>query len=83
MIVIYGNGNEVKINAKTSSWSDENRLEMIEDKIYFNGKVITYLPSDDKNMNVSVVNGRLYMNGYEWIDGKWVRNLRALWHLYF
>lgn len=33
--------------------------------------------------NISVINNKIYINGYELIRGKWKKTLRALWHKYF
>lgn len=53
-----------------------------------NGKVIVNnveydLPNKSKASSVTVVNGKVYINGYELVNGKWKRTLTALWHLLF
>ena len=33
--------------------------------------------------NVTMINGHIFVNGYEYKNGQWKRTLRALWHLWF
>lgn len=56
-------------------------VTLIGDAIYFGGKK---LPDPPRGVSyVNIVNDRVYVNGYEYIDGKWKRTLSALWHKYF
>lgn len=32
---------------------------------------------------ISIINGQLYVDGREYVDGKWNRTLAATWHKYF
>lgn len=32
--------------------------------------------------NVTVINDKCYIDGYELVDRKWKRTLKALWHKY-
>lgn len=36
-----------------------------------------------RNSNLTTSNDKIYLNGYEWKDGKWKRTLTALWHRIF
>lgn len=39
-----------------------------------------------KNMrgnNITTINGKCYIDGYELVKGKWKRTFWALWHLIF
>lgn len=47
-----------------------------------NGKKIPYPPGSSGN-NVTMINNRVFINGYEYKDGQWKRTLRALLHLWF
>lgn len=53
-----------------------------KDKIVVNGATIANPPKFKAN-SVTIVGNRLFVGGYEYIDGKWKRTLRALWHRWF
>ena len=36
-----------------------------------------------KGYNSTLIGNRVYLNGYELVDGKWKKTLRALWHKWF
>jgi hypothetical protein len=40
-------------------------------------------PCPAKGHNSTVINGKVYIDGYELIDGKWKKTLRALWYRWF
>ena len=40
-------------------------------------------PAPCKGHNSTVINGKVFIDGYEYKKGKWRRTLRALWHLWF
>ena len=40
-------------------------------------------PVPSKGYSSTVINGKVYIDGYEFRNGKWKRTLRALWHLLF
>ena len=50
-------------------------------KVIINGVELPPVPS--KGYNSTVIDGKVYIDGYEFKDGKWRRTLRALWHLLF
>ena len=61
-----------------------NGLIICHNTIRYNGAVLPNPPGfKSNNHNVAQVDNRLYINGYEWKDGKWKRTLKALWHLMF
>jgi hypothetical protein len=33
--------------------------------------------------SVTTINGKVYIDGYEYKNGKWKKTLRAWWHLWF
>lgn len=33
--------------------------------------------------NITIINNRVYVNGYEYKNGTWKKTLAALWHKYF
>ena len=54
---------------------------IIGDKVIVNGVELPPVPS--KRYSSTVINGKVYIDGYEFKDGKWKRTLKALWHLWF
>ena len=54
---------------------------VIGNKVIVNGVELPPVPS--KGYNSTVINGKVYIDGYEFKNGKWKRTLRALWHLWF
>lgn len=52
-------------------------------KVIVDGATLPPCPSKSKQINSVVVNDRIYMNGYEFVNDKWKRTIRALWHLWF
>lgn len=53
-----------------------------KDRIVVNGVTIP-VPQKFKANSVTIVKHRLLVGGYEYINGKWKRTLRALWHKWF
>lgn len=54
---------------------------VIGNKVIVNGVELPPVPS--KGHNSMIINGKVYIDGYEFKNGKWKRTLRALWHLWF
>lgn len=40
-------------------------------------------PCPASGHNITIINNKVYANGYELIDGKWKRTLKALWYKFF
>lgn len=40
-------------------------------------------PAPGKGCNTTVINNKVFIDGYEFKRGKWRRTLKALWHLWF
>ena len=54
---------------------------VIGNRIWINGEDLSHCPV--KGHNVTQINGKVYIDGYEYKKGKWRRTLKALWHLWF
>ena len=54
---------------------------VISNRVWINGEEFPYCPT--KWHNVTQINGKVYIDGYEYKKGKWRRTLKALWHLWF
>lgn len=59
-----------------------NNAVIANNKIYIDGQYITDFPQGNSN-NITMINNHIFINGYELINGKWKKTLRALWHKYF
>ena len=56
---------------------------VIGNRVWINGEELPPAPARYFGHNVTQINGKVYINGYEFKKGKWRRTLRALWHLWF
>ena len=54
---------------------------VIGNRVWINGEELPHCPA--KGRNVTQINGKVYIDGYEYKKGKWIRTLKALWHLWF
>lgn len=59
-----------------------NGVSVDRNKIIVNGQEYT-IPEKVGSSNIAIIDGRIFINGYEFKNGKWIRSLRALWHKYF
>jgi hypothetical protein len=61
----------------------------ISDGVVVNGRHITVngetfeIPHYIKGNNQSIIDGKIFIDGYEFKDGKFKRTLKALWHMCF
>lgn len=55
---------------------------MLPNSVMINGVQLPPCPAK-KYTNVTQINGKVFINGYEFKHGKWKRTLRALWHYIF
>ncbi|MFW5962163.1 MAG: hypothetical protein ACOCQR_00930 [bacterium] len=66
-----------KNNINISQSNNGNSIQM-------DGKVLTINGEEYKvpgrGKNVSIVNGKIFVNGFELVNGKWKRTLKALWY---
>ena len=74
-MIQIGSGNHIK-NCVFGSG-----VSIIDDEIIING--IKMPPCPAKGHNSTIIGDKLYMNGYELVDGKWKKTPRALWHKWF
>lgn len=79
MSVIIGNRNYIR-NAVIGD--DEYPVQSIEnDGIIIDGKKIPPCPAPMNNC--TIIDNHVFIDGYEWKNGKWKKTLRALYHKYF
>ena len=72
-----GQGNVIK----NSVISSNSGVAVIGNEVVINGVKLPPCPA--KGYNSTVINNKVYLNGYEFVNGKWKKTLRALWHKLF
>lgn len=61
--------------------NNNNTTVVVGNRILVNGEELPPCPTNGHN--VTQINGKVYIDGYEYKQGKWRRTLKALWHLWF
>lgn len=74
--VQIGCGNYIKNSLISSSG-----VVVIGNEVTING--VKMPPCPAKGHNSTIINNKVYLNGYELINGKWKRTLRAWWYKWF
>lgn len=72
-----GSGNTIK----NSVISSNSRVVIVGNEVTING--VRLPPCPAKGHNLTTINNKVYLNGYEFVNGKWKKTLRALWHKWF
>ena len=54
---------------------------IIGNEVTING--IKMPPCPAKGHNSTIINNKVYLNGYELVNGQWKKTLRALWYKWF
>lgn len=58
-------------------------VNIIGNKVFVNGSPLPPIPGTKSSVSLSQVGNRLYVNGYEYRNGRWKRTLRAIIHVLF
>ena len=58
-------------------------VAQIQGTIVIDGVELPPCPSKSKWTSSTIIDDKIYLNGYEWKDGEWKRTLAALWHWLF
>lgn len=72
-----GQGNIIK----NSVISSNSGVVVIGNEVVINGVKLPPCPA--KGYNSTVIDNKVYLNGYEFVNGKWKKTLMALWHKWF
>ena len=54
---------------------------VIGNRVWINGEELPLCLSNGHN--TTQINGKVYIDGYEYKKGKWRKTFKALWHLWF
>ena len=63
--------------------SNDKVVMVIGNRVWINGEELPPVPTKRKGSCVTQIDGKVYIDGYEFKKGKWRRTLKALWHLWF
>ena len=84
MSVTIGNNNVIKCSTINGSiYQDCQGIISDKNTVMINGVEIPLPPATKEGRNISIINGKVFVDGYEWKNGKWQKTLRALYHKYF
>lgn len=61
----------------------QNGAYVYNGEVIINGIKLPALPSKCRCNSVTTINNKVYIDGYEFKNGKWKKTLRAWWHLWF
>lgn len=75
--IIIGQSNVIK----NSIVSSNSGVVVIGNEVIIDG--VKMPPCLVEGHNSTVINNKVYLNGYELINGKWKKTLRALWYKWF
>jgi len=68
-------------NINNSVVSSNTSIVVVGNEVTIDGVKIP--PCPGKGHSSTIINNKVYLNGYELINGKWKKTLRALWHKWF
>lgn len=68
-------------NIKNSVISNNVGIVVVGNEVTING--IKMPPCPASGHNSTIVNNKVYLNGYELINGQWKKTLKALWYKWF
>lgn len=68
-------------NIKNSIISSNTGVVVIGNEVTINGVKLPPCPA--MGHNSTIINNKVYLNGYELVDGEWKKTLKALWYKWF
>lgn len=72
------------INMENLNIQRNDRVFIVNDCVIVDGvKLPTPPVKSDNYCNCTVIDNKVYINGFEYKRGKWRRTLRAMWHNFF
>lgn len=60
-----------------------NNSIIIGNRVWINGEELPPVPTKRKSHCSTQIDDKIYIDGYEFKNGKWRRTLKALWYLLF
>ena len=72
----------MKVDVNMSeSYQKSGNVTIIDQDVYLHGVIMP--PCPGKGHNSTIINGKVYMNGYELINGEWKKTLKSWWYNLF
>ena len=68
-------------NIKNSVISSNTGVVVIGNEVTIDG--VKMPPCPATGYNSTIINNKVYLNGYEIVDGEWKKTLKALWYKWF
>ena len=62
---------------------NDNVVAVIGNRVWINGEELPPIPTKCSGHSTTQIDGKVYIDGYEFKKGKWRRTLRALWYMWF
>lgn len=59
----------------------QDNVTVIGNRVTIDG--VELPPAPCKGERVATINGKVFIDGYEFKNGKWKKTLRAIWHKWF
>ena len=60
-----------------------NGTFVINNRVVVNGEELPPVPTKSRSHSYTQIDDKVYIDGYEYKDGKWKKTLAALWHKWF
>ena len=60
----------------------QGNIEIYGGSVFINNRPMPPCPAVDVS-NAKIINDRVYIGGYELVNGKWERTVKSLWYKYF
>ena len=57
-----------------------NNIYINGQDIYLGNKKLPRLPYKSSGLQITTINNRIYVNGYEWYGCRWKVTFRAMWY---
>ena len=57
-------------------------MSVNKDKVIIGGNEYK-IPSHIKTNNITMVNGKIYIGGYELVNGNWKITIKSIWYKFF
>ena len=72
---------QIGVNTRIVNSVISSGTVVIGNEVTING--VKMPPCPAKGHNSTVIDDKVFIDGYELVNGKWKRTLRALWHMWF
>lgn len=71
------------MNIQINNIPTTNSFVIIGTRVWIDGEELPPVPTKRKYHSSAQIDDKVYIDGFEYKEGKWRRTLKALWHLWF